>query len=151
MSADLVSDRMKNKKHYNSFHPSLGFFLHIDDVLSWFDAEPTSFKRVSALLGWWAMRTQISVDQLTRLDVKTYEALLKTDLECWKCKKSTKNIPALKQHLQQEWDKLAARKESKHPAVTRKRKASVGSGDNADKEEGSSKRSKTEEPSEEII
>lgn len=46
LSADLVSERMKNKKHYNSFHPSLGFFLHIDDVLSWFEAEPSYFSRV---------------------------------------------------------------------------------------------------------
>ncbi|KAJ3505558.1 hypothetical protein NLJ89_g7351 [Agrocybe chaxingu] len=39
ISADLCSERMKNKKHYNSFHPKLGFFLHLDDVLSWFGQE----------------------------------------------------------------------------------------------------------------
>lgn len=37
---------MKHKKHYNSFHPNLGFFLHLDDVLSWFDAEPAYYNRV---------------------------------------------------------------------------------------------------------
>lgn len=34
---------MKNKKHYNSFHPKLGFFLDIQEILEWFDAEPTFF------------------------------------------------------------------------------------------------------------
>jgi len=37
---------MKNKKHYNSFHPSLGFFLHVDDVLEWFDAERSFYNSV---------------------------------------------------------------------------------------------------------
>ena len=43
ISADLLSESMKNKKHYNSFHPKLGFFLHIAQVLEWFDAEATFF------------------------------------------------------------------------------------------------------------
>lgn len=33
ISGDLVSERLKNRKHYNSFHPTLGFFLHLDDVI----------------------------------------------------------------------------------------------------------------------
>ena len=39
---------MKSKKHLNSFHPKLGFFLHLDEVLSWFgpDIEPTWFAMV---------------------------------------------------------------------------------------------------------
>jgi len=49
LSADLCSEKMKNKKHYNSFHPKHGFFLHMDDVLSWFDAEPSYFKTVRLL------------------------------------------------------------------------------------------------------
>ena len=40
LSSDLLSEKMKNKKHYNSFHPKLGFFLDIQEVLEWFDAEP---------------------------------------------------------------------------------------------------------------
>ena len=43
LSADLCSEKLKIKKHYNSFHPKLGFFLHIDEVLSWFGAEPSYF------------------------------------------------------------------------------------------------------------
>ncbi len=46
LSGDLCSERLKNKKHYNSFHPGLGFFLHVDDVLSWFDAESSYFQNV---------------------------------------------------------------------------------------------------------
>ncbi|KAJ3810646.1 HIT-like domain-containing protein [Lentinula aff. lateritia] len=46
ISSDLCSERLKNKKHYNSFHPKLGFFLHIDDVLSWFDSEPSYYREV---------------------------------------------------------------------------------------------------------
>ena len=37
---------MKVKKHYNSFHPTLGFFLHLHDVMSWFDAESSHFETV---------------------------------------------------------------------------------------------------------
>lgn len=33
ISNDLVSDRLKNKKHYLSFHPTLGFWLPISKVL----------------------------------------------------------------------------------------------------------------------
>ena len=40
---------MRSKKHLNSFHPTLGFFIHLDEVLSWFgpDIEPTWFAMVS--------------------------------------------------------------------------------------------------------
>lgn len=46
LSNDLCSETMKHKKHYNSFHPKLGYFLHLHDVLSWFDEEPSYFERV---------------------------------------------------------------------------------------------------------
>jgi aprataxin len=48
LSSDLCSEKMKHKKHYNSFHPKLGFFLHLHEVLSWFDAAPSYFERVRA-------------------------------------------------------------------------------------------------------
>jgi hypothetical protein len=41
---------MRNKKHYNSYHPKLGFFLHIDEVLSWFDAEPSYYSSVRLIV-----------------------------------------------------------------------------------------------------
>ncbi|RPD80105.1 hypothetical protein L226DRAFT_557374 [Lentinus tigrinus ALCF2SS1-7] len=45
MSTEFNGGFIKSKKHLNSFHPTLGFFLHLDDVLSWFDpdVEPTWF------------------------------------------------------------------------------------------------------------
>lgn len=68
LSADLYSPKMKLKKHYNSFHPSLGFFLHLKDVLSWFDAVPSYYQR------------------MIKLDASHYELLLKDgDLCCWWC------------------------------------------------------------------
>lgn len=46
ISSDLVSNRLHNKKHYNSFHPSLGFFIHLDEVLAWFDLPEKDFRQV---------------------------------------------------------------------------------------------------------
>ena len=40
---------MKSKKHVNSFHPKLGFLLHLDNVLEWFDAEPSFYDTVRSL------------------------------------------------------------------------------------------------------
>ncbi len=53
MSTDFNGGFIKSKKHLNSFHPKVGFFLHIDDVLSWFepDVAPTWFAMVRAYRG----------------------------------------------------------------------------------------------------
>ncbi|THU86401.1 HIT-like protein [Dendrothele bispora CBS 962.96] len=111
LSSDLCSSKLKNKKHFNSFHPKLGFFLHIDDVLSWFEADPAYFTRMAAL------------------EVREYEALLKKDLFCWKCDSVMKNMPILKAHLQKEWDEEAAqakaRAERKRRFQERYRKTDV--------------------------
>ncbi|KAJ7097980.1 HIT-like domain-containing protein, partial [Mycena belliarum] len=95
LSDDFLSDRMKNKKHYNSFHPKLGFFLDIDEVMSWFDADSSYYSTMA------------------RLDTKHYEAMLKEDLSCWRCNTHMKTIPALKSHLQEEWDAEAKREKAK--------------------------------------
>ncbi|KAF9264833.1 HIT-like protein [Marasmius fiardii PR-910] len=121
ISADLCSPKLKNKKHYNSFHPKLGFFLHLDEVLSWFDSEPSYFS------------------QMKKLDEKKYEKLLKEDLSCYRCEKSMRNIPALKMHLQEEWDADAARQKAKEG---RKRKleetrSGKGSDEHGDKKQKS--------------
>ena len=94
---------------------------------------------------------------MARLDVKPHEALLKGDLECWTCRKTMKNIPTLKQHLQEEFDKVAAREKSKRPVVKKRKASAEPEPDqsepkkNFDNGEGSSKRSRTEEPSEESV
>lgn len=38
ISDDLVSLSLKNKKHYNSFRPDLGFFVPLREVQSWVEA-----------------------------------------------------------------------------------------------------------------
>ncbi|KIK59736.1 hypothetical protein GYMLUDRAFT_44172 [Collybiopsis luxurians FD-317 M1] len=101
LSSDLCSPKLKHKKHYNSFHPKLGSFLHIDEVLSWFDGESSYY------------------EEMSRLDEKAYEKLLKEDLACWQCESPMKNIPTLKDHLQEEWNTLSRREKAR---VERKRK-----------------------------
>jgi len=49
-----------------------------------------------------------------------YDRILKEDLSCWKCSEHQKNIPALKSHLQDEFDK--AQKRAKSAPKTSKRK-----------------------------
>ncbi|KAH7914952.1 HIT-like domain-containing protein [Hygrophoropsis aurantiaca] len=101
ISNDLCSPRMKLKKHYNSFHPKLGFFLHLNDVLSWFDAEPSYFETA------------------IQLKKAKYEPLLKEPLSCWRCGRDIANMPTLKSHLQVEWDDEARKEKAR---VERKRK-----------------------------
>lgn len=96
LSADLYSPKMKLKKHYNSFHPSLGFFLHLKDVLSWFDAVPSYYQR------------------MIKLDANDYESLLKDGgLCCWRCDRALVSMPKLKVHLRDEFDKLTMREKAK--------------------------------------
>ncbi|TFK92095.1 hypothetical protein K466DRAFT_582202 [Polyporus arcularius HHB13444] len=88
MSTDFNGGFIKSKKHLNSFHPKVGFFLHIDDVLSWFepDVAPT----------WFAMKSDI--------DRHEYEKLLKEDMMCPHCDKAIKTIPKMKDHLRAAWN-----------------------------------------------
>ncbi|KAF8636729.1 hypothetical protein AX17_003532 [Amanita inopinata Kibby_2008] len=95
LSADLCSERTKNKKHYNSFHPNLGFFLDIDLVISWLTAAPSFNVPI--------LNTSVAV----------YEKLLKEPLSCFRCNKMIKNMPTLRQHLQEEWETLAEQEKSK--------------------------------------
>ncbi|KAJ7905434.1 HIT-like domain-containing protein [Mycena olivaceomarginata] len=110
LSDDLLSEKFKHKKHYNSFHPKLGFFLDVDEVLSWFEAEDSYYTAMA------------------KLDTKHYEPMLKEDLSCWRCNASMKTIPALKAHLQEEWDTQAKREKAK---IERRRKMEEKAGDAA--------------------
>jgi aprataxin len=56
---------------------------------------------------------------MSKLEVKTYERMLKEALACWHCGSAMKNMPTLKAHLQEEWDKLAKQEKAK---IDRKRK-----------------------------
>lgn len=48
-----------------------------------------------------------------------FEALLRQDLTCFHCSSTLKNIPALKEHLQEEWDQVETREKAR---MERKRK-----------------------------
>ena len=49
MSSDLVAPALKNKKHYNSFSPDLGFWLPLATVRSWVEADDRDVRVGSAL------------------------------------------------------------------------------------------------------
>jgi len=155
ISADLCSPAMKTKKHYNSFNPKHGFFLHLNDVLSWFDAEPSYYKTVrSHLYTPHPISCKQNIDrgvidssgdlfaflitQMSKLKKSQYEPLLKDDLVCWRCGHSFKNMPTLKAHLQEEWDQEAKAEKAK---LERKRKREELSGDLVEQNE--SKRRET--------
>ncbi|KAF8522306.1 hypothetical protein BU17DRAFT_45097 [Hysterangium stoloniferum] len=95
IASDFFPDTLKNKKHYNSFHPKLGFFLHLDDVLSWFEATSSYYQAMA------------------EMPKAQYEPLLREDLVCWRCDETFKNIPTLKEHLRQEWQKDLDRAKSR--------------------------------------
>ncbi|KAF9532911.1 hypothetical protein CPB83DRAFT_806534 [Crepidotus variabilis] len=112
LSADLCSEKLKVKKHYNSFHPKLGFFLHLDEVLSWLDAAPSFFDA-----------------KVKDLKPSNYEPVLKEALVCFHCNREIKNVPTLKDHLQEEWDKLQDRaKKAAARSAKLKRKTPEASG-----------------------
>lgn len=45
ISSDLISPSLKNKKHYQSFNPKLGFFLHLEDVKELIERGQTKVSR----------------------------------------------------------------------------------------------------------
>ncbi|OBZ75934.1 Aprataxin [Grifola frondosa] len=116
LSADLCSPAMKVKKHFNSFRPGLGFFLPIDDVISWFDDDVDPSYR----------------DMMIALKPSRYEPYLKEDMQCWRCNEVFKTMPKLKEHLQQEWDKEASSEKAK---MERKLKRKHVEGDPASNED----------------
>ncbi len=56
---------------------------------------------------------------MAKLDPKNTKPLLKEPLQCWRCGSEMKNMPTLKAHLQEEWDKQATQEKAK---LERKRK-----------------------------
>jgi aprataxin len=143
LSADLISPKLKNKKHYNSFHPKLGemawsrclqhelmCYLQASSSI-WTTSSPGStlvrlfLKRSGHGSCLFSSSLTICSLQKSALNEKEYEPLLKEDLNCFVCEKSFKNIPKLKEHLQEEWDKKAKkakRTSSNDDAETKKRK-----------------------------
>ncbi|GAA5869743.1 hypothetical protein JCM3774_003838 [Rhodotorula dairenensis] len=85
ISTDFLSPKLKNKKHWNSFHPTLGYFLHLSDVIAAVEGGKNPLR-----------------------DAKHYEALLKADLEStYPPYAKFATLPKLKEHLELEWEKQA--------------------------------------------
>ncbi|KAK4335292.1 HIT-like domain-containing protein [Rhodotorula toruloides] len=83
ISSDMLSPKLKNKKHWNSFHPTLGYFLHLSNVI----------REVEN--GGYVLDSRAS-----------YEALLKEPLvSTYPPYETFKTIPDLQRHLQREWEK----------------------------------------------
>ncbi|SCV71929.1 BQ2448_4623 [Microbotryum intermedium] len=82
ISSDLISPKLKNKKHYNSFHPSLGFFLHLNDVIE-----------------------QVEASQENTRSSSFYENLFKLPLRSHYTGQEYPTIPKLKVHLEEEWER----------------------------------------------
>ena len=115
ISSDYVAPALKKKQHWNSFHPKLGFFIELKDVISWFELSDKDFAEVGEpVLGDRPGLFIASPLQRARLPSSEYELILKGDLQCWKCDETLKTMPKLKEHLKAHFDKeLAARKKKR--------------------------------------
>ncbi|KAH8116895.1 hypothetical protein DFH11DRAFT_1137818 [Phellopilus nigrolimitatus] len=87
ISKDLLGD-FKRPDQYNAFHPELGYFLQLDDVLEWFIAVDSTY------------------DRERKLPREEYRQKRRTEgLECCydDCPAILDNLPMLKAHLAQEF------------------------------------------------
>jgi len=130
ISSDLTAEALKTKRHYNSFSPRVGFFLPLADVRAWFE-EAGEEEKSSDGDG-----DQRLVRVMARLAPEKYESCLKDALVCFHCNETAKNMPALKKHLQDEFDALRKREVGK---LKRKRETKSDSLD-GDKQIGKSTR-----------
>ncbi|POY75221.1 hypothetical protein BMF94_1853 [Rhodotorula taiwanensis] len=85
ISTDFVSPKLKNKKHWNSFRPDLGYFLQLSDVIAALERGQSPFDRTP----------------------KEYEELLKAELvSSYPPHQTFATLPKLKDHLEDEWRSL---------------------------------------------
>lgn len=59
---------------------------------------------------------------MSALSKTQYESILSSPLSCWRCGRAANNIPALKQHLQEEWNVEKEREKKRARARGEKRK-----------------------------
>ncbi|TKY85781.1 hypothetical protein EX895_005321 [Sporisorium graminicola] len=83
VSMDLVSDRLKHKKHYLSFHPTIGFALRLDQVEQWVQQGKKTLAKSKP----------------------AYEQLLKGPLVSHHTAQVFRYFPELKVHLETYWRK----------------------------------------------
>ncbi|XP_061398069.1 aprataxin-like protein [Musca vetustissima] len=81
ISNDFISDCLKTKKHWNSFNTAL--FLNYEDLITQLEKN----------------------DKVKRLDSSTLKELGNMELKCNQCSYVAKNIPTLKQHLLEHYEK----------------------------------------------
>jgi len=74
-----------------------------------------------------------------------HEPLLKEDLECWRCRKSFKTLPKLKEHLTQEREAEASRK-NKARGEKKRKNTEDGNADEANLDEEPSSGKQTVAP-----
>lgn len=92
---DFIAPTLRVKKHYTSFHPTLGFFLPLNDVIH--SLLPRSSTTTSPF----------DLATYTRPNgPKSWEPLEKSELGCWRCGQVFGTMPALKKHLEDEWSRL---------------------------------------------
>ncbi|KAI0006211.1 hypothetical protein BJV74DRAFT_792568 [Russula compacta] len=97
ISSDLVAPALKTKRHYNSFSPRTGFFIPLAKVIrACFDDD-----------------NQHQLAKIAHVAPEEHEPRLKDALVCFRCSETAKNMPALKKHLQEEFDALRKREVGK--------------------------------------
>ncbi|KAH9856923.1 hypothetical protein C2E23DRAFT_805970 [Lenzites betulinus] len=94
VSGEFLGEYFKNKKHNNSFHPRMGFFLPLAEVLGWLDADVGP--------SWFATKA--------KMESKAYAPILKADMLCPHCDAVYKTMPKLKLHLADVFAEMKKRK-----------------------------------------
>ncbi|KAH8116890.1 hypothetical protein DFH11DRAFT_1137491 [Phellopilus nigrolimitatus] len=88
ISKDMLG-KFTRPVQYNAFHPELGYFLHLDDVLEWFEAVESTY------------------DRERKLPKEEYRQKRRTEgLECCydDCLAILDSVPSLRAHLWQEFE-----------------------------------------------
>ncbi|KAI5121693.1 hypothetical protein M0805_002768 [Coniferiporia weirii] len=126
ISSDLCGEGMKKPSHYNGFHPGIGYFLHLDDVLEWFEVVESRY------------------NENKQLSESHYRKKLTEELYCFHkyCLERPPDMRAMKEHLQEEFDKIKKRENER---IERRRVA------NERKERVRKKREQTEAHAEEEL
>ena len=146
---------MKHKKHYNTFNPKLGFFLHYKDVMEWFDATPSYYDMVrlltrrlprparfcSCLARALTRPTLLLTQKVRGLTSAEYSPLLKEDLECFRCSKTFRTFALLKDHLGEEFQAVKKRAKERYAreqerAARERERQEQAQADETEKEEG---------------
>jgi len=95
---------------------------------------------------------ELTSEQMVKLEEKQYESLLKEDLACFHCNHVSKNMPQLKQHIEEEWNKLAERERTRadrkrklEERKDRKKTEELAEGEEQEEEEVLAKKAKIDE------